>query len=62
MEHCDNYDICQKYALYGKCEREHSNELVSLDSFCDVYQKQIITILASIDEKLEKLLDTKPGT
>lgn len=62
MEHCDNYDICQKYALYGKCERECNNELSEVNSFCDVYQKQIITILASIDEKLEKLLDTKMGT
>ncbi len=60
-ERCDNYDTCKKYAIYGKCERE-CNQFPSLDSFCDVHEKQIINILSSIDEKLELLLGTKQDT
>lgn len=59
-ERCDNYDICQKYALYGKCEYEcDNNQFPSLHSFCNIHEKQIIKILASIDEKLSALLEAK---
>lgn len=50
-EKCTNYDICEKYGLYGACTSENG----MFGSFCDVYQKQVITILASIDEKLSAL-------
>ena len=50
---CDNYDICKKYNIYGVCEPK-SDFMVS---GCVVYQKQVITILANIDEKLAKLLE-----
>ena len=57
-EKCDNYEICAKYAIYGKCEKERTGKY-SLHLFCEPYQKQIITILASIDDKLSKLLEKK---
>lgn len=47
---CDNYETCKKYAIYGVCESSSS-----IPMYCDVYQKQMINILSSIDEKLEKL-------
>lgn len=50
---CDNYDVCEKYNIYGACESESDFAISS----CNVHQKQIITILASIDEKLAKLLE-----
>ena len=53
---CGNYDICEQYALYGKCEHQGNNPY-NLSSFCDVYQKQVINILANIDEKLSRLLE-----
>ena len=62
IERCDNYDICEKYAVYGKCEYECNDAMPSLNSFCNAYEKQIIKILSSIDEKLEKLLDTSTDT
>lgn len=57
IKRCGNYDICQKYDVYGKCEEEcNDNEFPTLHSFCDVHEKQVIKILASIDEKLSALL------
>lgn len=60
-ERCDNYDVCEKYATYGKCEND-SDGPISLTSYCGAYEKQIIKILSSIDEKLDLLLEQKSGT
>lgn len=56
VEKCDNYEVCKKYATYGKCSHK-SNGAFSVPMYCDVYEKQTINILASIDEKLSKLLE-----
>ncbi len=61
-ERCDNYDTCQKYGLYGKCEVESDDQLPSLHSFCNAHEKQVINILSSIDAKLGQLLDNKSDT
>lgn len=53
-EKCTNYDICEKYGLYNACSYEDNGGL-HVPTFCNVYQKQVITILASIDEKLSAL-------
>ncbi len=53
---CDNYEICSQYGIYGKCQWEDNN---LLHATCDVFEKQTLTILASIDEKLSKLLEKK---
>lgn len=55
IEKCTNYDTCEKYGLYGACSCEDNGGL-HIPTFCDVYQKQVITILSSIDEKLSALL------
>lgn len=52
IDKCDNYDTCKKYDTYGVCESDNP-----APAHCEVYQKQLITILASIDEKLSKLLE-----
>lgn len=62
VKRCDNYDVCKKYGLYGKCEYDDNENPFSLNSFCNVYEKQTIRILASVDEKLEMLLHTKADT
>lgn len=57
---CDNYDICKKYNIYGACEYD-DNSFISPAS-CGVFEKQAITILSSIDEKLSQLLGAKADT
>jgi len=55
-EKCTNYEVCEKYDLYGGCISEND----FTNSFCSKYQKQVITILSSIDEKLSALLKQEP--
>ena len=55
-EKCDNYDICEKYAIYGICEHVSKGQF-DITNFCDVHQKQVINILANIDANLSKLLE-----
>lgn len=49
---CDNYDKCQHYAIYGACNSDHFTT-----SSCGVFEKQVINILSSIDDKLSVLLE-----
>lgn len=51
---CDNYDTCQKYGIYGACS---SDDKDFSTCSCNVFEKQAINILASIDEKLSAFLD-----
>ncbi|GLB32318.1 hypothetical protein LAD12857_42410 [Lacrimispora amygdalina] len=52
---CSNYDVCKQYGTYGySCEEDLDN---STYTDCDNSEKQIIKILASIDQKLSKLLE-----
>lgn len=53
MGKCDNYEVCENYDTYGVCD---SDPRVALGR-CSVAEKQTISILASIDEKLSELLE-----
>lgn len=58
---CDNYEICAKYGcIFGVCEESQESDLMLAASGirqCSPAEKTKITILASIDDKLSKLLD-----
>lgn len=60
-EKCDNYEICDKYdCIFGICEESQESDILLATSNlkqCSPAEKVKITILASIDEKLSKLLD-----
>jgi|GEM_PF-2817842 len=52
---CSNYDLCKQYGTYGESCEEDIYSATYTD--CDNSEKQIIKILASIDQKLSKLLE-----
>lgn len=52
---CDNYEICDNYSTYGMCD----SDTPMLSMLCKPSDKQIITILASIDDKLTQLLQDR---
>lgn len=52
---CSNYNVCKQYGTYGcSCEEDLDSGIYA---DCENSEKQIIKILASIDQKLSKLLE-----
>ncbi|MGC6177492.1 hypothetical protein [Lacrimispora sp. 38-1] len=52
---CINYDVCKQYGTYGTdCEQDLD---LNIYSACEISEIQKIKILASIDQKLSKLLE-----
>lgn len=58
---CDNYNLCEKYdCIFGICEESQESDLLLATSGiyqCSPAEKTMIAILASIDDKLSRLLD-----
>ncbi|MBS5955358.1 MAG: hypothetical protein KIC73_00445 [Clostridiales bacterium] len=52
---CENYEMCEQYGTHGQhCESDFELRIYSK---CSIYEMQTIKILASIDQKLSKLLE-----
>jgi len=59
-QRCDNYEVCEKYdCIFGICEERQESDFAIAASIprCSPAEKTMITILASIDDKLSKLLE-----
>jgi len=53
--YCSKYNLCKQYGTYGEsCEED---PYIGIYTYFDNSEKQIIKILASIDQKLSKLLE-----